>query len=151
MSETSGVWEDIGFVNGNGNNNSPKSYSYTDTPVGGTTFKYRLKQIDFDGAYEYSDAVEVTLGAITEYSLEQNYPNPFNPTTTIKYRIPDDRNVELKVYDVLGKEVMTLVNETQQSGVYTVEFNASELASGVYIYRLRAEDYVSVKKLILIK
>ncbi|MGD8782150.1 MAG: hypothetical protein PVH88_24695, partial [Ignavibacteria bacterium] len=73
-------WKNVGFVNGNGNSNSPKSYSYTDIPTGGATFKYRLKQIDFDGAYEYSDEVEVTLDAITEYSLEQNYPNPFNPT-----------------------------------------------------------------------
>ncbi|MGD8781553.1 MAG: FG-GAP-like repeat-containing protein, partial [Ignavibacteria bacterium] len=148
---TEGGWEDIGFVNGNGNSNSPKSYSYTDSPTGGTTFKYRLKQIDFDGAYEYSDEVEVNLSAITEYSLEQNYPNPFNPTTTIKYQIPETGNVTLKIYDILGREVKTLVNETQASGVYSVEFNASQLASGVYIYRLRAEDYVSVKKLMLLK
>jgi predicted outer membrane repeat protein/parallel beta-helix repeat protein len=144
-------WEDVGFVNGHGNSNSPKSYSYTDTPTGGTTFKYRLKQIDFDGAYEYSDAVEVTLGAITEYSLEQNYPNPFNPTTSIKYQVANNGNVTLKVYDMLGREVGTLVNETLQSGIYTVEFNASQLASGVYIYKLRAGDYVSVKKLMLLK
>ncbi|MGD8781282.1 MAG: T9SS type A sorting domain-containing protein [Ignavibacteria bacterium] len=144
-------WETIGFINGSGNSNSPKSYSYTDIPTGGTTFKYRLKQIDFDGAYEYSDEVEVTLDAITEYSLEQNYPNPFNPTTTITYQIPETGNVTLKIYDVLGREVTTLVNESQASGVYTVEFNASQLADGVYIYKLQAGDYVSVKKLMLLK
>ncbi|MGD8781286.1 MAG: T9SS type A sorting domain-containing protein [Ignavibacteria bacterium] len=148
---TEGGWEDIGFVNGNGNSNSPKSYSYTDTPTGGTSFKYRLKQIDFNGAYEYSDEVEVTLDAITEYSLEQNYPNPFNPTTTISYQIPVAGNVTLKIYDVLGKEVITLVNETQASGVYNVEFNASQLASGVYIYRLSCNDFIQMKKLLLMK
>ncbi|MGD8782635.1 MAG: choice-of-anchor Q domain-containing protein [Ignavibacteria bacterium] len=139
-------WETIGFVNGNGNSNSPKSYSYTDTPTGGaTTFKYRLKQIDFDGAYEYSDEIEVTLDGITEYSLEQNYPNPFNPTTTIKYQVPEAGN------DTLGREVKTLVNETQSSGVYSIEFNASQLASGVYIYKLKCNDFVQTKKLLLMK
>jgi hypothetical protein len=151
MSETRGVWDDIGFVQGSGNSNSPKSYSYTDTPTGCNTFKYRLKQIDFDGAYEYSDGVEVTLDAITEYSLEQNYPNPFNPTTTIKYQVPEAGNVTLKIYDTLGREVKTLVNETQSSGVYSVEFNASQLASGIYIYKLQSGDFVSVKKLMLMK
>ncbi|MGD8781551.1 MAG: T9SS type A sorting domain-containing protein [Ignavibacteria bacterium] len=145
------MWEKIGFVNGHGNSNSPKSYSFTDTPTGGTTFKYRLKQIDFDGAYEYSDEVEVSLDAITEYSLEQNYPNPFNPTTTIKYQIPETGNVTLKIYDVLGREVKTLVNETQIIGVYSVEFNASKLASGVYISRLTAGNFVEKRKMLLVK
>ncbi|MGD8782323.1 MAG: T9SS type A sorting domain-containing protein [Ignavibacteria bacterium] len=148
---TEGGWQKIGFINGHGNSNSPKSYSYTDIPTGGTTFKYRLKQIDFDGNYEYSDEVEVTLNGLTEYSLDQNYPNPFNPTTTINYQIPGTGNVTLKVYDVLGREVMTLVNEIQTSGVYSVEFNGSNLASGIYVYKLRAGDYVSVKKLMLLK
>ncbi|MGD8777654.1 MAG: T9SS type A sorting domain-containing protein [Ignavibacteria bacterium] len=151
MSETRGVWKTIGFINGNGNSSSPKSYSYIDTPTGGTSFTYRLKQIDFDGAYEYSDEVEVSLEAITEYNLDQNYPNPFNPTTTINYQIPETGNVTLKVYDVLGREVKTLVNETQKAGIYEVGFNASNLASGIYIYRLQAGEFTSIKKLMLMK
>ncbi|MGD8781294.1 MAG: T9SS type A sorting domain-containing protein [Ignavibacteria bacterium] len=148
---TEGGWSKLSFVQGNGNSNSPKSYSYTDIPTGGTTFKYRLKQIDFDGAYEYSDEVEITLDGITEFSLDQNYPNPFNPTTTISYQIPETGDVSLKIYDVLGREVMTLINETQASGVYSVEFNASKLASGVYIYRLKCNDFLQTKKLLLLK
>ncbi|MGD8781290.1 MAG: S8 family serine peptidase [Ignavibacteria bacterium] len=85
------------------------------------------------------------------YSLEQNYPNPFNPTTTISYQISESGKVSLKVYDVLGREVTTLVNETQPSGVYSVEFNASRLASGVYIYRLKCNDFLQTRKLLFIK
>jgi hypothetical protein len=85
------------------------------------------------------------------YSLSQNYPNPFNPATNIKYTIPKAGNVSLKIYDVLGKEVVTLVNELKQPGVYNVDYNASNLSSGIYFYRLEAGDFTAVKKMMLIK
>jgi hypothetical protein len=86
-----------------------------------------------------------------EYALEQNYPNPFNPTTTIRYQLPKDGMVTLKVYDILGAEVVTLVNEEKVAGKYEVNFNAATLASGVYIYRLSVNDFVNVKKMVLLK
>jgi hypothetical protein len=86
-----------------------------------------------------------------KYLLYQNYPNPFNPSTTISYSIPKSRNVTLRVYDILGREVATLVNESKDEGSYFVNFNASKLSSGIYIYQLRANDFVSSKKMILTK
>ncbi|MCL4279149.1 MAG: T9SS type A sorting domain-containing protein, partial [Ignavibacteriaceae bacterium] len=88
---------------------------------------------------------------VTEYALEQNYPNPFNATTTIKYQIPISGNVAIKVYDILGNEVATLVDEFKEVGKFEVSFDASKLASSVYIYRLNVNDYVNVKKMILVK
>jgi hypothetical protein len=86
-----------------------------------------------------------------EFKLEQNFPNPFNPSTTIQYQLPRDSRVTLKVYDILGSEVVTLVNEEQQPGYYEVQFNAANFASGMYVYRLQANEYVSVKKMLMIK
>lgn len=158
-----GNWDKIGFVNGNGNSNSPKDYSFTDEPKGGKEFKYRLKQIDFDGMFEYSEEVVAVLENVTAFKLEQNYPNPFNPTTTIKFSVPPvGRNgistymVVLKVYDVLGREVATLVNEEKSPGNYEVKFDAetlhgASLPSGVYFYRLSTPKFTSVKKLLLMK
>ncbi len=85
------------------------------------------------------------------FSLAQNYPNPFNPNTSIKYSVPTPSNVVLKIYDVLGKEVVTLVNEVKQPGFHTVDFNASELASGIYFYRIDAGEFTSVKRMVLVK
>jgi len=86
-----------------------------------------------------------------EFKLEQNFPNPFNPTTTIQYQLPQDARVTLKVYDILGSEVATLVNEEQQAGYREVQFNGISYASGMYVYRLQAGDYVSIKKMLMIK
>ncbi len=86
-----------------------------------------------------------------EYSLEQNYPNPFNPSTTIKYQLPASGNVIIKIYDILGSEVATLVDDFQNEGRYEINFNASKLASGVYLYRLQVNDFVNTKKMILLK
>jgi hypothetical protein len=95
------------------------------------------------------------LSSPVEYSLSQNYPNPFNPSTTIKYSVPNAGNVQLKVYDIIGNEVATLVNETKTPGSYEVQFNAAHLASGVYIYSLRAtgsgQVFVQTRKMILMK
>jgi len=144
-------WEKIGFVQGNGNSNSPKEYSYEDkSPIGGNKFQYRLKQIDNDGKSEYSDIVEITV-VPNKFELSQNYPNPFNPSTRIKYQVAINSQVSLKVFDVLGNEVATLVNEEKPAGNYEVEFNASQLSSGVYFYKLTAGSFTDTKKMILLR
>ncbi len=148
-------WNKIGIVNGYGNSNSPKEYSFIDNNPPSGKIKYRLKQIDFDGSFKYSQEVEVNIDAPKEYSLEQNYPNPFNPVTTIKFSIPEYAGEEimttLKVYDVLGREVATLVNEPKTAGYYEVKFNASQLSSGVYFYKLESGRFVQIKKFVLMK
>jgi hypothetical protein len=169
-------WEKVGFVQGNGNSYSQKQYSFTDENPPAGNLQYRLKQIDTDGGFEYygtiaevnyclTDIKEIKLP--TEFSLEQNYPNPFNPVTTIKYTVPaplsllrrgaggevvnqaENEPVTLKVYDILGKEVATLVNEAKAPGYYEAKFNAGNLAAGVYIYQLRTNNFISSKKLLL--
>lgn len=144
-------WTKIGFVEGNGNSNSTKSYSFTDEPTGGKEFNYRLKQIDFDGTYEYSDIVTAVLENISTFALEQNFPNPFNPTTMISYTIPERVNVKLKVYDMIAQQVAELVNGFQEAGHYQVTFDGSNLPSGVYFYKLEAGKFVEVKKFMLVR
>jgi hypothetical protein len=151
-------WETIGFVPGFGTTTEPKSYSFIDENITTGVYKYRLKQLDFDGTFEYSNEIEVEVDFTPkEFVLYQNYPNPFNPNTTIKYEIPNVETTQrvvfttLKVYDVLGNEVATLVNEEKQSGVYEVEFDASSLASGMYLYKLQAGAFIQSKKMILTK
>ena len=137
-------WESIGFVNGNSTTTEKSFYSFADhSPVAGKSF-YRLKQIDFDGSFEYSNIVEVDLTLPLEFSLEQNYPNPFNPATSIKYTLSSKQNVQLLVYNVLGKEIATLVNEEKPAGNYEVNFDASKLSSGVYFYQLQASDLETI-------
>jgi hypothetical protein len=152
--ENEGDWLTIGFTEGNGSTTEPKAYSYTDQVgnIEATAFKYRLKQIDFDGSFEYSDEVEVINSTLPDvYSLSQNYPNPFNPSTLIVFTIPQKEFVSLKVYDILGNEVATLVNEEKAPGSYEVSFNAAEFGSGVYIYSLRAGSFMQSKKMIFMK
>ena len=151
-------WESIGFVNGNGTSTEVHNYSFTDKNTNEGKSYYRLKQIDFDGSFEYSNIVEIDLTMPIVFSLEQNYPNPFNPATKIKYSIPnvtlsgiEGSRVILKVYDILGNEIATLVNEEKPAGNYEVNFNASKLASGVYFYQLQAGSFVETKKMILIR
>jgi|WetSurMetagenome_2_1015567.scaffolds.fasta_scaffold111421_1 hypothetical protein len=144
-------WEKVGFVQGNGNSNSPKEYSFTDIPNGGTKFIYRLKQIDNDGNYKYSSVVSIEIKVLNEYTLNQNYPNPFNPSTVITYSIPISSKVTLTVYDVLGKLITTLVNEKQESGSYSVNFNASGLSNGMYFYKMQSDNFVKTNKMLLLK
>jgi len=146
------IWRTIGFKEGNGTTSEPQQYSYSDLLLGKAPSKlyYRLKQLDFNGSFEYSGIVEVEI-APTEFSLAQNYPNPFNPITAISYQLPMNSFVTLKVYDVLGNEVATLVNEEKSAGVHEVEFNATELGSGVYFYTLKADEFLSTKKMILLR
>ncbi|QQS38292.1 MAG: T9SS type A sorting domain-containing protein [Ignavibacteriales bacterium] len=152
-------WIRIGFREGKGTTTEQQNYSFTDDINGINVPKlfYRLKQIDFDRSYKYSDIVEVIIAPI-KFSLSQNYPNPFNPSTKISWQSPVGSHQTLKVYDVLGKEVATLVNEYRNAGSFEVEFDASQLASGVYYYQLRVGDlpdgkagFVETRKMILIK
>jgi photosystem II stability/assembly factor-like uncharacterized protein len=151
--ERSEEWENIGFINGNGTTTEPQSYSFVDENLQTGKYEYRLKQIDFDGTFEYSNTIEVEINSPTKFSLEQNYPNPFNPITNIQYAISSKQFVTLKVYDVLGKEVATLVNEEKPAGMHNVEFRIQnlDLSSGIYFYQLKAGDYSESKKMILMK
>ncbi len=144
-------WESVGFVNGHGNSNSVKEYYFTDKPNGGTKFKYRLKQIDNDGKYEYSKEIEVDLGIPQEFLLAQNYPNPFNPSTQIEYSLPQDTRVILEVFNILGEKVATLINEQKEAGHYNVEFSGKGLTSGIYIYHIKTNENSDLKKMILLK
>ena len=145
-------WKAIGFVEGHGNSNSPKEYNFSDSDIGQSgKYYYRLNQIDTDGKFEYSDVVSVEVGAPGDYYLSQNYPNPFNPNTIIKYNIPQESFVTIKIYDVIGNEVQALVNSKQEAGVYEVNFNAGNLASGMYFYRMQTNDFVKLRKMLLLK
>ena len=144
-------YEKIGFVNGNGNSNSPKSYAFEDKNVTAGKYSYRLKQIDNDGQFEYSKSIKVNFGVPKKFELSQNYPNPFNPITTIRFNLPEAENVKLTVFNILGQELKTLVNEFKESGVHTINFDASELNSGMYIYKIEAESFVQTRKMTLVK
>ncbi|ROL62509.1 T9SS C-terminal target domain-containing protein [Bacteroidetes/Chlorobi group bacterium ChocPot_Mid] len=144
-------WNKIGFVQGHGNSNSPKDYFFTDENPPSGKVQYRLKQIDFDGSFKYSDIVEANVDFPQEFKLAQNFPNPFNPTTKIEFTIPQAANVSLKVYNVLGQEVRTLVNGMKEAGTYKINFDAKELSNGVYIYKLEAGTYTQARKMILMK
>ncbi len=142
-----------GFINGAGNTTNIQNYTFIDyiEPAGHSRIYYRLKQVDFNGTSEYSEIVEVNIFKSFDYNLLQNYPNPFNPTTNITFEIPVALPVVLKIFDIAGQEIVTLVNEVRQPGSHTVKFDASGFASGMYIYRLTAGDYLAVKKMSIIK
>ncbi|MEO8230710.1 MAG: T9SS type A sorting domain-containing protein [Ignavibacteriota bacterium] len=144
-------WFIIGFVNGSGTTTNINHYSFFDNEIISDVQYYRLKQIDYDGTYEYSNTIEVEISTPTRFSLEQNYPNPFNPTTQIKYSIKDAGLVQLKVYDILGKEVANLVKENKEAGFYATKFDASNLPSGVYIYQITTTGFMQARKMILTK
>ncbi|GBD87938.1 BNR/Asp-box repeat protein [bacterium BMS3Abin03] len=141
----------IGYVPGNGTSTSPHDYNFLDKNIVSGIYQYRLKQIDFDGYFEYSDVIEVNFIAADDFRLAQNYPNPFNPSTTISYQLPEATYVTLKVYDILGNEVETLVNGLMPAGVHEVNFNASNLSSGVYLYRIDTEKLHLQRKMLLTK
>jgi len=145
-------WKALGFVEGNGNSNSPKEYSFVDNNVSNAgTYYYRLKQIDNDGAYEYSKSISVDFDSPAKFDLEQNYPNPFNPSTTIRFNLPDNEFVSLKIFNTLGEEVQTLFEGNLNAGTHTYNFNAKGLPSGLYIYRLSANEYSKTKKMLFMK
>jgi photosystem II stability/assembly factor-like uncharacterized protein len=144
-------WETIGFVKGNGTSTKNHTYSYIDKSGGTGLYYYRLKQIDFNGKYEYSNILEATIYPPLQYNLSQNYPNPFNPTTIIKYSIPNSGNVKILIYDMLGRIVKTLVNDYKQAGTYKIRFDGSSLSSGIYIYKMIAGEKSLSKKMVLMK
>jgi hypothetical protein len=145
------------FVAGHGTTNEPHDYSFTDNSAPMGNLQYRLKQVDLDGTIHFSEPItiasptSVSESAPTEFSLEQNYPNPFNPTTHFGFRIVDFGFVSLKVFDLLGREVATLVNENLHAGSYQTTFDATGLASGVYVYRLQSGSFSSTKKMAFAK
>ncbi len=146
-----GQYVTIGYVDAQGTTTEPQEYSYIDNTVETGTYFYRLKQIDFLGTYEYSDEVEVeVLGPLT-FGLEQNYPNPFNPSTNIKYSVPETGVVKLAIYNTLGEEVVVLVDGMVNAGFYEITFDASNLPSGAYFYRLQSDNLNQVKKMLLMK
>ncbi|HSR17340.1 MAG TPA: T9SS type A sorting domain-containing protein, partial [Ignavibacteriaceae bacterium] len=146
-------WVSIGFVNGSGNSNSTKEYSFVAKKLFLGSYLFRLKQLDTDGSFMYSSEIEINIGSFPEtFRLEQNYPNPFNPATTIKFAVNETNPVSVKVYDALGNEVKTLFNETAENGkLYSVEFDGSDYASGVYYYSISGNNLHAVKKMLLIK
>ena len=141
----------IGYVEGAGTTTEPRNYTYTDNTVEMGTYTYRLKQIDYNGTYTYSPEVEVDVTAPLSFNLEQNYPNPFNPSTKINYSVPEAGNVKLAVYNLVGEEVAVLVNGYTEAGHFNVTFDASNLPSGVYLYKLQSENSVQTKKMMLLK
>ena len=148
---TAGQFEKIGYIEGSGTTTEPKTYTYTDNNVTTGSYTYRLKQIDFNGLYEYSDEINVEVDVPLTYNLEQNYPNPFNPSTLIKYSVANDEFVNVSVFNLLGQKVATLVNGNVKAGSYEVNFNASELSSGVYFYSIEAGNFKAIKKMMLMK
>ncbi len=152
-------WKNVAFINGAGTSNERHNYSFTDlTPAKGESF-YRLSQTDYDGTVRICGILNVNSSAPFRFSLDQNYPNPFNPSTKIKYSVSGSRAeqvssgvpVTLKVYDILGREVASLVNQAQAPGTYEVEFDAGDLASGVYVYKLVSGSQTAVRKFVINK
>jgi glucose/arabinose dehydrogenase len=144
-------YEEIFFIGGNGTTTNRNVYSYLDETVSSGIYYYRLKQVNFDGSFEYLNVVAINLGMPTEFVLKQNYPNPFNPKTVISFQIPTEGLVNLVVYDVLGNEVAILINEQKSAGSYDVDLDASQLTSGIYFYKLTAGEFSSTRKMILLK
>ena len=145
-------WKKIGFIKGNGTSTNENHYSYIDKNLKSGRYSYKLVQIDFDGTRTESEVINVEINyQPKEYALMQNYPNPFNPATTIEYSIAVDGNAKLKIFNTLGEEVKTLVNEYKTAGSYKINFDASALPSGVYYYKIETGRFTSVKKMILLR
>jgi hypothetical protein len=155
-------WETVGFVEGNGNTTERQSYIFSEKDLKVGSYTYRLKQVDYDGSYEYSNEVKVDVEAPSVFTLMQNYPNPFNPMTKIEYTLPENAEVRVDIYNTLGELVSTLVNKTMEAGYQEISFDASSLPSGTYIYRINAtpvggqakgetKTFVDSKKMLLVK
>ncbi|HMQ68085.1 MAG TPA: T9SS type A sorting domain-containing protein [Ignavibacteria bacterium] len=147
-----GNWESIAFIHGHGTISAQTNYIFEDRNLSTGKYNYRLKQTDFNGNFEYHELQnEVIIGIPEKYFLSQNYPNPFNPTTKLEFGIPELGFVSLKIYNTAGREVAVLVNELKAAGYYTLNFNASNLPSGVYYYRIESGKFMQVKKMVLLK
>jgi hypothetical protein len=150
-------WSKVGELKASGNTNAPKNYSFTDklTALKGDSISYRLKMVDNDGKFAYSKIASAKAVPIV-FALEQNYPNPFNPETKIQFSIPQDAKVALKIYDITGREIATVVNEDRKAGYYEEKFGGFSFSSGVYFYRIIAESngkvaFTKVKKMMMLK
>ncbi|HMS34587.1 MAG TPA: T9SS type A sorting domain-containing protein [Ignavibacteria bacterium] len=151
-SAVNGHWNQIGFVTGSGYSSTLISYLFEDKNLISGKYNYRLKQIDYNGSYQYYTLNEnVHIGIPERFSLNQNYPNPFNPVTKISFDIPAEGNVMLRIFDNTGRLIRTLVNEIRGAGYYTTEFNGADLSSGTYYCRLESGNFSDVKKLVLLK
>ncbi|MBE2217001.1 MAG: T9SS type A sorting domain-containing protein [Ignavibacteria bacterium] len=145
-------WNIITFVKGAGTCNSPVSYSYTDSRLSTGTYKYRIKQIDFNGNYEYYSLPEdVTIKSPDKFSVSQNYPNPSNPSSKIDFQLPAESRVTIKIFDIAGREVATILNDFLSADFHSVLFNGTNFASGVYFYTITAGDFIKTNKMILVK
>jgi hypothetical protein len=145
-------WQSIGFVKGIGTTTAASNYSFTDKNISSqTTYSYRLKQIDFDGTFSYSKTVQVSTNLIGTFELKQNYPNPFNPSTQISFSLTQNGLVKLVVYNLLGQEVKTIINQNMEAGSHSITFNADGLQSGVYIYKLTSAGSTLTKKMMYVK
>ena len=144
-------FEAVGFVSGSGTTTESRNYFFTDSKLANAQYIYRLKQMDYDGAFSYSEEIIVEVDAPAEYSLEQNYPNPFNPSTNINFSLAEDGVVKIAVYDMLGQKVSVILDEFREAGSHTMTFNASDLPSGTYFYTLETPQFRQTKKMILTK
>jgi len=144
-------YNSIGFVDGKGTSTNRVTYNFEDNNLSNNRYYYRLKQLDFDGSFEYSNEIQVDINDLNDFQLYQNYPNPFNPTTKIKYSIPQNSFVKITLHDILGSEIKTLVNETVQPGTYEITLSGSDLSSGMYFVRLSSENIQRTLKISLIK
>jgi len=151
------VFHKIGFVKGNGTAVGTFNYSFLDTDLSAGEYSYRLKQIDFDGTFVYSDIVDIYVGAQPNcFSISQNYPNPFNPSTTIEYTIPEQSNVQIEIFNTMGHKIKTLVSGKQGPGTYFILWDATNdnglpVASGLYYYSIRTKDFHQVRKMLYLK
>lgn len=148
-----GDWTRAGFVSGSGNSSEMKSYTFSDRNLQRGEYSYRLKQIDFNGYYEFHELTgNVIIGGPGSFALHQNYPNPFNPSTVIAFELPYDAKVSLRVYDISGRLISTLIdNQFRTADYYSVSFNATSMSSGVYFYELRTDKDVRTAKMTLVK
>ena len=146
-----GNWEKIGFVAGSGTTTEPRSYSFVDNDLNTGKYYYRLRQVDYNGTFEYSDVIQVEVVVPFDFALEQNYPNPFNPNTMIRFSVPQNSMVNIKVYNIVGQEVAEIVNDVKTSGRYEISFEANGLASGIYLVKMQAGDFTSTIKMTLLK
>jgi hypothetical protein len=146
-------WQRVGTVDGHGTSNTSHDYDFTDRCTSAGMYSYRLKQVDRDGHFKYSQALAVEVGrAPLKFELSQNYPNPFNPATRLEFTLQKDGMTTLVIYNTIGQEVATLVNEMRKAGEYhQVIFDGSRLATGMYIARLQSGNQMQVKKLLLLK
>jgi Secretion system C-terminal sorting domain len=150
-------FKEIAFIRGHGTTTDKSVYSYADNSALSGKYYYRLKQVDYNGSFSYSSSIEVNIGIPKNFSLDQNYPNPFNPSTTIRFALPTNARVSIKLYNTLGQEVVNILNNEQMNaGVHETVLNASNFSSGVYFYRLEAEGddgsvFAKTKRMVFIK